>query len=144
MGAHVEIYIDLVGGQRGECFDGGVRLGRLERLGTLVDTLEGAGDVFGRRNDERQPHSQGAVQLVRVDGVRRVGDRNVERAVVVLCDRNSRIFGCELLRKKATDDRIDFQIVKLYELELVLLGDEPGDDGGGHDATIDQDLTEPL
>ena len=84
------------------------------------------------------------MELVRVDGVRRVGDRNVERAVVVPCDRNSRIFGCELLRKKATDDGIDFQIVKLDELELVLLGDEPGDDSAGHEAAIDQDLAEPL
>ena len=60
-GAHVEIYIDLVidlvVGQREECFESGVHPRPLERLGRLMDTLEGAGDVFGRRNDERQPHA---------------------------------------------------------------------------------------
>ena len=101
-------------------------------------------DVRRGRHGEAHVEPEREAEVVGGEDVRRVGDGDEDEVVAQEADRDGLVAARVLLRQQPRHRRVDLHRAEVEVLELVLLGQEPGDVAGGDPAARDDDLAEPV
>ena len=112
-------------------------------LNMLVDPRDRALDRIARSDPDRDRNAEGKTKIVREHDVRRVRDRDEDRAVVEEAHGDGVIPASEVLGQQTRRVRFDDSFLELDVLELVLLCEDPADLRAGRRALLDEDLAEP-
>ena len=109
-----------------------------------IDSGDRSIDRFGGGNSDAHGRSERNLQVVGGDDVRRIADRDQNRAVLEETDRNRAVAARQRLAQQAGRAHVDRLADEVDERKLMLLGEHPRHLCWGHKAFVDENLAEPL